>query len=152
MLRIIINSFIALMIGAIGVAVYQQALEKPISLYYGTEVMHTSMDYSYKPGQHGTHYDFYITKNGQTEKLGIFTLIFIPTVFYASIITLIGLLRRVLTPVKVHIDGKVHNGPMKLFRMKSKKERSFRKFRIPFIFLLLTSFFFLAGYWGWWRI
>ncbi len=152
MLRFIINFFVALMIGVIGIGVYQQAVKKPIALYYGADISHSSTDYSYKPGQQGTHYDFYLNKNGESEKLSTMTLLFIPAILYFSFITLIGILRRVLIPNKIHFDQRANDGRGSFIKKKTKEERSFKNYTLPLIAFILSSLLFLSGYLGWWRL
>ena len=84
------------MISVMGV-LYQPIIEKPISLFYNSEVLHTASNYSYKPGQSGTEYVFYLEKTeGVYEQLNFIETVGLPTFFYLGIIMLIGIIRKKL--------------------------------------------------------
>lgn len=153
MLRIVINLFLSLMISVIGMATFQDVVEVPLAKYYGTEVTHTSEDYSYKPGQHGTNFTFFIREQGKLRELGVFKLLFIPALFYWPIITFIGLLRRITMNRKISLTAKdLHNRSAKLFRKKEPSEKGFRSYIGAISILIITTLFFALGYYGCFRI
>lgn len=80
------------MISVMGVA-YLPIIEKPLSIYYKSEITHTTQHYSYKPGQSGTAFEFYIKRNDAGyEQLDFFNVFAIPTLFYAALLISLNLL------------------------------------------------------------
>ena len=80
------------MISVMGV-VYLPIIEKPLSLYYKADITHTAENYSYKPGQSGTAFEFYIKrKDAGYERLPFFQSFAIPTLFYSGILIFLNLI------------------------------------------------------------
>lgn len=156
LLRVFINFFIALMISVIGMVVDQRIVEYPIELYYNMDVDHTSEDYSYKPGQSGTEYTFYIHDGLESKELGVVHILFIPAFFYWFFINLIGLLRRLFIPQRISLkpskDDYNPDIPVKLFRRKTREEKKASNYYWSLVCMLISLFFIYSGYWNWFRI
>ncbi len=147
-MRIGINLFMGLMIAVVGGVIFQSIIEMPTELYYNAEVNYTSHDYSYKPGQSGTTYQFYIKRDGRGyQELDIFPSIGVPTLFYFALLSLIGLFRFFLNrnkPVKEITYGKMNEEA----RQRIMKWREKMKKRNPIGAVVLVLFVLLFFYSG----
>ncbi len=148
-MRLGINLFFALMFTVMGV-VYQPIIEKPIEIFYNGNVTHTATDYSYKPGQSGTEYEFYIEREDRGyDRLGMLESIGLPTLFYFGIFTFIGIIRRKFLRKKTrdYNSSIFQKRPDLVEKLKTMDEKNKNKSEFPPLLISLgIGIFFLAGH------
>lgn len=151
-MRLGINAFFGLMFTVLGV-IYQPIIEKPLEIYYGADVTHTATDYSYKPGQQGTTYEFYLAREDRGfTPIGMFQSVGIPALFYLAVFTLIGLVRRLVKKPRPFDENHPYFSKMqnpdaraKILRFQEKQMSTSKRFTQPLIIVMAIGIFFLCG-------
>ena len=138
--------FLALMIVSILGVIFPVVIEYPLEFYYHADVQHVSEHYSYKPGQSGVQF-FYFRQLpfGGYVQIDLFKAIGICTVFYAAVVVVLAMIRRL---IRYLMRPKTHASEPKrmlyaFLRTRVNPEKAVKYDRI--IFLLLLSVFLFCG-------
>ena len=125
---------------------YLRIIEKPLEIYYKSEITHTAEHYSYKPGQSGTSFEFYIKRpDTGYDRLPFFQTLAIPTVFYLGILLFLNLFWSLVKSKKNkdRSDKSARNEEFKKFSklILSKKSKSVNTISFVLVLVILAFFF-----------